>query len=254
MGDSNKLLNDLSQALNSEFSLKDLGDLSYFLGIEVSYPTNGGMFLSQAKYITDLLQKTKIFDAKPISTPMVSGQLVSAHQGENFHYIHLYRSTVGALKYALQYATVTHPEISYSVNKACQFMHSPKLIHWQLVKRILRYLKGSLSHGLWLQCSTNLSIVGFVDADWASDPDDMKSTSGYCVYFGNTLVSWGSKKQSIISQSSTEAEYRYLALLATELVWINSLLCDLGITLTQPPILWCDNLSAVHLSVNPILH
>ena len=165
MGDSNKLLNDLIKALNSEFALKDLGTLSYFLGVEVSYPTNGGMFLSQAKYITDLLQKTKIFDAKPISTPMVSGQLVSAHHGENFHDIHLYRSTVGALQYALQYDALTHPEISYSVNKACQFMHSAKLMHWQLVKRILRYLKGSLSHGLWLQCSTNLSIVGFADAD-----------------------------------------------------------------------------------------
>ncbi|KAL0546151.1 hypothetical protein IC582_016057 [Cucumis melo] len=237
MGDSNKLLNDIIKALHSEFALKDLGALSYFLGVEVSYPTNGGMFLSQAKYITDLLQKTKMFDAKPISTPMISGQLVSAHHGENFHDIHLYRSTVGAL----QYATLTHPEISYSViNKACQFMHSPKLIHWQLVKRILRYLKGSLSHGLWLQCSTNLS-------SW-------KFTSSYCVYFGNNLVSWGSKKQSIISRSSTEAEYSCLALLATELVWINSLLRDLGITLSQPLVLRCDNLNAVHLSANPILH
>ncbi|KAL4027762.1 hypothetical protein IC575_010948 [Cucumis melo] len=250
MGDSDKLLNDLIQALNSEFALKDLGDLSYFLGVEVSYPTNEGMFLSQAKYITDLLQKMKMFDAKPISTPMVSGQLVSAHHSENFHDIHLYCSTVRAL----QYATLTHPGISYNVNKACQFMHSPKLIHWQLVKRILRYLKGFLSHGLWLRCSTNLSIVGFANADWASDPDDRKSTFGYCVYFGNNLVSWGSKKQSIISRSSTEVEYRCLALLATESVWINSLLCDLGITLSQPPVLWCDNLSAFHLSANPILH
>ncbi|KAL0560122.1 hypothetical protein IC582_000516 [Cucumis melo] len=138
MGDSNKLLNDLIKALNSEFALKDLGTLSYFLGVEVSYPTNGGMFLSQAKYITDLLQKTKMIDAKPISTPM-------------------------------------------------------------LANRILRYLKDALSHGLWLRCFTNLSIVGFVDADRTSDPDDRKSTSGYCVYFGNNLVFWGSKKQFIIS-------------------------------------------------------
>ncbi|KAL0553717.1 hypothetical protein IC582_007621 [Cucumis melo] len=180
------------------------------------------MFLSQAKYITDLLQKTKMIEAKPISTLMVSGQLVSAHQGENFHDVYLYRSTVGAL----HYATLTHPEISYS----------------------------ALSHGLWLRCSTNLSIVGFADADWASNPDDRKSTSGYCVYFGNNLVSWGSKKQYIISRSSTEAKYMCLALLATKLVWIHLLLCDLGITLSQPLVLWCDNLSVVHLSANPILH
>ncbi|KAL4014736.1 hypothetical protein IC575_026952 [Cucumis melo] len=108
MGDSEKILNDLIKALNKAFALKDLGALSYFLGVEVSYPTNGGMFLSQVKYITDLLQKTKMIEAKPISTSMVSGQLVFAHQGENFHDVYLYRSTVGAL----QYATLTHLEIS----------------------------------------------------------------------------------------------------------------------------------------------
>ncbi|XP_016900879.1 uncharacterized mitochondrial protein AtMg00810-like [Cucumis melo] len=117
---------------------------------------------------------------------MVSGPLLSAFQGEPFHDVHLYRSVVGAL----QYATLTHPEISYSVNKACQFMHTPKHTHWQLVKRILRYLKGVLYHGLWFRKSDNMSLFGFADADWASDPDDRKSTSGFCVYFGNNLVSW----------------------------------------------------------------
>ncbi|KAA0059238.1 putative mitochondrial protein [Cucumis melo var. makuwa] len=198
-------------SLNSQFALKDLGKLSYFLEVEVSYPTNGG---------------------------------------ELFHDVHLYRSVVGAL----QYATLTHPEISYSVNKACQFIHTPKHTHWQLVKRILRYLKGVLYHALWLSKSDNMSLDGFVDADWASDSDDRKSTSGFCVYFGNNLVSWGSKKQSIIDRSSTKAEYRCLTLLATELVWIRSLLNDLYIDLPFPPILWCDNLSAVHLSANSILH
>ncbi|KAL4038812.1 hypothetical protein IC575_002443 [Cucumis melo] len=133
-------------------------------------------------------------------------------------------------------------------------MHTPKHTHWQLVKRILRYLKGVLYHGLWFRKSDNMSLVGFADADWASNPDDRKSTSGFCVYFGNNLVSWGSKNQSIIFRSSTEAEYRCLTLLATELVWIRSLLNDLYIDLPFPPILWCDNLSAVHLSTNPILH
>ncbi|KAA0066309.1 putative mitochondrial protein [Cucumis melo var. makuwa] len=144
---------------------------------------------------------------------MVSGLLLSAHQGESFHDTCMYRGAVGAL----QYATLTHPEKSYSVNKACQFMHSPKLTHWQLVKHILRYLKGALSHGLRLKHSNNLSLVGFVDVDWASDLVDRKSSSGFCVYFDNNLVSWGSKKQSIIFRSSIAVEYRCLALLAIEL-------------------------------------
>ncbi|KAA0035484.1 putative mitochondrial protein [Cucumis melo var. makuwa] len=141
-----KDVNSLVHSLNSQFALKDLGKLSYFLGVEVSYPTNGG---------------------RP------------------FHDVHLYRSVAGAL----QYATLTHPEISYSVNKACQFMHTPKHTHWQLMKRILRYLKGVLYHGLWFRKSDNMSLVGFAYADWASGPDDKKSTSGFCVYFGNNLVS-----------------------------------------------------------------
>ncbi|KAL4030887.1 hypothetical protein IC575_009141 [Cucumis melo] len=133
-------------------------------------------------------------------------------------------------------------------------MHIPKHTHWQLVKRILRSLKSVLYHGLSLNKSDNMSLVGFVDADGASDPDDRKSTSGFCVYFGNNLVSWGFKKQSIISKSNTEAEHRCLALLETKLVWIRSLLNDLYINLPLPPILWCDYLSSVHLNANPILH
>lgn len=198
----------------------------------------------------DLLHRTRMVDANPISTPMVSGPILSAYQGESFADVHLYRSVVGAL----QYVTLTRPEISYSVNKACQFMHAPTLLHWQLVKRILRYLKGTFNHGLLLHKSSEFSLHGYADVDWASDPDDHKSTSRFCVFFGGNLVTWGSKKQSVISRSSTEAEYRCLAVVATEFVWLQSLFTDLGIILKKLPILWCDNLSAVHLSANPVLH
>ncbi|KAL0553541.1 hypothetical protein IC582_007439 [Cucumis melo] len=213
MGSFEKDLNSLIHSLNNQFAVKDLGKLSYFLRVEVSYPTNGGLFLSQSKHISDLLPITKMLEVKPISTPMISGSLLSAFQGEPFHDVRLYRSVVGAL----QYVTLTHPHISYIVNKACQFMHTPKNTHWQLVKRILRYLKGVLYHGLWLSKSDNMSLVGFYDADWASDADDRKSTYGFCVYFGNNLVSLGSKKQFIISRSSTEVEY--VALLFWQSNW-----------------------------------
>lgn len=164
------------------------------MGVEVSYPANGGLFLSQSSYVTDILSRAKMLDANSIATPMVSGSIVSAHHGELFSDPYQYRSVVGAL----QYVTLTRPEISYSMNKACQFMHSPKLMHWQ-VKRILRYLKGTLNNGLLLTRPHTLSLMGFVDADWASDPDDRKSTTGICVFFGGNLISWCSKKQSIIS-------------------------------------------------------
>lgn len=250
MGSSSVAISTLISDLHRKFALKDLGPLSYFLGVEVFMPPSGGMFLSQKKYILDLLSRTKMTDAKAIATPMISGPLVSTRQGDLFSDVRMYRSVVGAL----QYATLTRPEISFSVNKVCQFMHSPTILHWQMVKRILRYLKGTMDHGLFLHRPTHLGIHGFADADWASDPDDRKSTSGFCVFFGGNLISWGSKKQSIISRSSTEAEYRCLATVATEMVWLRSLFLDLHICLSNPPVLWCDNLSAVHLSANPILH
>ena len=124
----------------------------------------------------------------------------------------MYRSIVGAL----QYVTITRPEISFAVNKVCQFMHNPLEVHWQAAKRILRYLAGTMHFGLHFTKSKALSITAFCDADWGFDLDDRKSTSGYCVFLGNNLVSWSSKKQHTVSRSSTEAEFRSLAEVVAE--------------------------------------
>jgi histone deacetylase 1/2 len=164
----------------------------------------------------------------------------------------LYRSIVGAL----QYATMTRPDIAFSVNKVCQFMANPLESHWKAVKRILRYLKGTISHGLLLSSSTTgppFSLRAYSDADWATDHDDRRSTSGSCIYFGPNLVSWGSKKQALVARSSTEAEYRSMANTTVDLLWIQSLLHELQIPFHTPTLL-CDNLSAVSLSHNPVLH
>ncbi|XP_022154958.1 uncharacterized protein LOC111022102 [Momordica charantia] len=187
-----------------------------------------------------------------ISTPVVSSSVFSAKGGELFPAPSLYRSIVGSL----QYVTVTRPqpEIAYVVNRVCQFMHQLSLLHWQAVKRILRYLKGALHHGLLLSKPSHLNIHGFADDDWASNLDDRKSTSSYCIYFGGNLVTWGSMKQHIISGSSTEAEFCCIANAATKLIWLHSRLKELSIVSNKPSVLWCDNLEAVHLSANPTLH
>lgn len=125
MEDFEKDLDVLIKSSNKNFALKDMGKLSCLLGVEVSYLTNGSLFLSQSKYIIDLQHKTKMLGAKSIATQMVNGLLLSAHYKESFHVTYMYRSVVGAL----QYATLTHPKISYNVNKACQFMRSHKLEH-----------------------------------------------------------------------------------------------------------------------------
>lgn len=184
---------------------------------------------------------------------MVSNCRLSKYGTDSISDPHLYRSVVGAL----QYVTLTRPEIAFSVNKVCQFLSHPLETHWKAVKRILRYLKGTLDYGLELKpaqnCSSMFSLCAFSDADWGSDPDDRRSTSGYCLFFGPNLISWSSKKQNLVARSTAEAEYRSMAHATSELLWVQSLLQELKVPFSKP-VLYCDNSSAIALSHNPVLH
>nr|KYP32233.1 Retrovirus-related Pol polyprotein from transposon TNT 1-94 [Cajanus cajan] len=249
---NSSILHTLVSQLHSVFSLKDLGDLDYFLGIEVKTQSDGSLILTQSKYIRDLLNRTDMEALKPISSPMIPDSKLSKAGSEDFLDASLYRSVVGAL----QYATITRLEISFSVNKVCQFMSYPLAHHCSAVKRILRYLKGTTSWGLHLQpasSSSSLSIHAYCDADWASDLDDRRSTFGASIFLRPNLVSWWSKKKTVVARSSTKAEYRSLALATTEVTWIQTLLSELKVN-HSTPIIFCDNLSTVALAHNPILH
>ncbi|CAM8993769.1 unnamed protein product [Rhodiola kirilowii] len=241
-------IDDFVRLLNRDFSLKDLGNLHYFLGIEI-HRSKSSIHLSQQKYICDILERSHMSGAKPISSPAEPGSRLTT-SGDPLSDPALYRRIVGAL----QYVTITRPEISYAVNRVCQFMHNPTESHWCAVKRILRYLKGTSSSGLVLHKARDSCLIAFSDAGWASDPDDCRSQHGFAIYFGGNLVSWSSRKQKVVSRSSTEAEYRAIAFTAAELIWIQQLLQEMAITIQKPPILLCDSLSATFLSANPVLH
>jgi hypothetical protein len=241
-------IEDFIKQLQSTFQVRHLGTLSYFIGIQASRNTEG-LYLKQSKYISDLLDKTQMIGARPLSTPTASGPKLSAHEGELLTDPTEYRQVIGAL----QYCTLTRPDISYAVNQLCQFMHAPREPHWIATKRVLRYLKGTIDYGIHYTQSTT-TLDAFCDADWAGNPDDRKSTSGYVVFLGQNLISWSAKKQSVVSKSSTEAEYRSMALVTAELYWLRMLLQDLGISLSSPPTLWCDNVGAISLASNPVFH
>ncbi|XP_043687887.1 uncharacterized mitochondrial protein AtMg00810-like [Telopea speciosissima] len=152
-------------------------------------------------------------DYKSVSTPMSWTMKLSAQGGAH------YRSIVGAL----QYVTLTRPDVAYAVNHACQYMHAPTNNQWSLVKRIMRYLKGTQHHWLVLRRSSDFSLQAFSDADWARNNDHRKSTDGYAIFLDPNLISWASKKQCTVARSSTDAEYKALAVACAELTWLRSL-------------------------------
>ncbi|GJR57613.1 ribonuclease H-like domain-containing protein [Tanacetum coccineum] len=162
----------------------------------------------------------------------------------------LYRSLAGAL----QYLTFTRPDISYAMQQVCLYMHDPRESHFSALKRILRYIRGTMPYGLQLFSPTTSSLVAYSDADWAGCLTTRRSTSGYCVFLGNNLLSWSSKRQVTLSRSSAEAEYRGVANAVAETCWLRNLLRELHTPLSTTTLVYCDNVSAVYLSSNPVQH
>jgi hypothetical protein len=183
---SNQAIDKLIQKLKVDFAVKDLGTLDYFLGIEVK-ATKNGVLLSQKRYALDLLRKANIEKCKSISTPMSATEKLFRDQGiplmENEQF--KYRSIVGGL----QYLTMTRPDLSFSVNKVCQYIQTPTDAHWAAVKRILRYVKGTLDLGLKIQKSPTMLLSGFSNVDWTGCLDDRRSISGFAVFIGMNLIS-----------------------------------------------------------------
>jgi histone deacetylase 1/2 len=248
---SSEAISALLRDLKSDFALKDLGDLSYFLGIEVKKEKDG-ILLSQEKYALDILKKAGMSCCKPSPTPLSSSEKLTKHEEELLGPEDgtRYRSIVGAL----QYLTLTRPDLSFSVNKVCQYLHSPTCVHWSAVKRILRYIRFSSDIGIRICRSNSRLVSAFSDADWAGSVDDRRSTGGFAVFFGPNLISWSARKQPTVSRSSTEAEYKSMENATAEIILVESLLTELGIQQDESPVLWCDNLGATYLSANLIFH
>ena len=221
--------------------------MKYFLGIEVE-KSNHGICISQQKYAVDVLKNFKMEKCKPTDTPISLGTNLSKEYLGSEVNCTLYKQLVGSL----MYLTATRPDIAYATSYISRFMESPKDSHWKVGKRILRYIAGTTTYGLWYTASPDSMLTGYTDIDYAGSIDDRKSTSRYAFLFGKNLISWASKKQPIVSISSAEEEYVAATMTACHAVWLKQLLMDFGYTTKEPILIFCDNNSTISLSKNGV--
>ncbi|PKU63096.1 Retrovirus-related Pol polyprotein from transposon TNT 1-94 [Dendrobium catenatum] len=247
-GNCSNAIKSLLDNLKTTFTMRDLGSLSQFLGIQ-TVQTSYGIHLNQSRFAQSKLECAGMSNCKAVSTPSQLKCSTTNDSNASFENPTLYRQLAGCL----QYLTLTRPDIAYTVNKVCQHMKNPTNAHFEGLKRLLRYVHGTLHHGLPLYRDKPI-LRSYADSDWAGDPADRKSTSGYCNFLGSSLISWSVKKQNTVARSSTEAEYRALASAAAEITWIRRLLQELNCTQEAATPLFCDNTSAIALANNPVFH
>eukprot|EP00253_Pinus_taeda_P028643 PITA_28643 len=197
-GSDDFLIADFKQVMKNEFEMTNLGLLRYFLGIEVKQ-TKNGIFISQVKHVADILERFKMQNNKPAPTPSVMGLKLSKEDYSSNVNSTLYKSMIGNL----MYLTTTRPDIMYAVSLVSRFMETPKETHWQVEKMILRYVNGTKQYGVLYTTTSDFRLVGYTDIDWVRSVDDKKSTSRYVFHLGFRAISWASKKQPIVSLSTT---------------------------------------------------
>jgi hypothetical protein len=248
-GNDTEEISKIQRQLGTEFEMKNLGGLKYFLGIEVAR-SNEGIFISQRKYVLDLLSEVGMLDCKPVDTPTIQNHKF----GENNDSVPTNKEQYQRLVGKLIYLSHTRPDIAYAVNVVSQYMQNPSEAHMDAVIRIIRYLKYAPSRGLMFYKNNHLNVEGYTDADWAGSLSDRRSTSGYFTFVGGNLVTWRSKKQKVVALSSAEAEFRGMSKGLCELLWLKRLLTEIGFEPKTEMKLFCDNKAAIEISHNPVQH
>lgn len=239
-GNSLPLINDFKEKMMSKFEMTDLGILHYFLGMEIIQDPYD-IFLCQEKYAKDLLKRFHMSNCNPASTPMNTNERLVLDDGLEKADEKEFRSIVGGLIYL----THSRLDIMFAVSLISRFMHKPSRQHMGAAKRVLRYIRGTLSFGLRYQKVSNCKLISYTDSDWAGCAYDRKSTSGYAHSLGSGVISWASKKQQTIALSSSEAEYMAATSAACQTVWLRRILADLKEKQDEATIMFCDNKSTI---------
>ena len=246
-------IEDIKIGLKQEFSIKELGDLKYCLGIEIYRKRSEKIIMiNQQAYIRRLADKFGVQKCKDVHTPADSNsKLVKMPDGEVFVPKFPYRELVGALMYI---ATCTRPDIAHAVGEVSKFCERHGKSHWAAAKRILKYLKTTQELSIKFCGSSKGELIGFADANWAGDVDTRRSTTGYVFFLNSGVISWNSKRQPTVATSSTEAEYMSLYSATQEAIWLRLLLKDLERTDQVATKIFQDNQGCIALAKNPVYH
>lgn len=247
--DDEELLNEFKRNMKDEFDMTDLGKMRYFLGIEVIQKADG-IFICQRKYAAELIERFEMENYNSVCNLIVPGQKVSRDEVGVKVDSTLYKQMVGSL----MYLTATRPDLMFVVSLISRFMANPTELHQAVAKRIMRYLKGTLDFGIWYRRGGKGELLGYTDSDYAGDIDDSKSTSGYVFLMSGGAVAWSSRKQPIVTLSSTEAEYVAAATCACQAIWMRRVLKEIGHEQEDQMVLFCDNTSTIKLSKNAVMH
>ncbi|GJT74728.1 putative ribonuclease H-like domain-containing protein [Tanacetum coccineum] len=243
-----ELCDEFEKLMKDKFQMSSMGELTFFLGLQVQQKKNG-IFISQDKYVHEILRKFNYSDVKSASTPTdLEKPLVQDRDADDVDE-HLYRSMIGSL----MYLTASRPDIMFAVCACARFQVSPKTSHLLAVKRIFRYLKGKPSLGLWYSKDSPLELIAYTDSDYAGATLDRKSTTGGCQFLGNRLISWQCKKQTVVATSTTEAEYVAAASCCGQVLWIQNQLLDYGYNFMNT-VIYIDNSSTICIIENPVQH
>ena len=255
-GENEKIVKCMKVALSNKFDIEDMGMLHHFLGVKIIQKLEcGEIWIGQQTYAQDLLVRFKMDSCRPVDTPFDAGsKLKKTEDGEITCDRAKYQSAVGSLLYL---STKTRPDIAYAVGVVSRFCSNPSNSHWVAVKRILRYLQGTVNVGLLYSARCESTVTGYSDADWAGDVVDRISTTGYVFLMSGGAVSWRSKKQSCVALSTAEAEYMALACTFQEAIWMRKLLRSLSFdyeNASNPTVVYEDNQSAICMSKNQQCH
>ncbi|GJR73362.1 putative ribonuclease H-like domain-containing protein [Tanacetum coccineum] len=243
-----ELCTEFEKLMHKKFQMSSMGELTFFLGLQVMQKEDG-IFISQDKYVDEILKKFGFSTVRIASTPMeTSKPLLKDAEAEDVD-VHLYRSMIGSL----MYLTSLRPDIMFVVCACARFQVTPKVSHLHAVKRIFRYLKGQPKLGLWYPKDSPFDLEAYTDSDYAGASLDRKSTTGGCQFLGSRLISWQCKKQTVVANSTTEAEYVAASNCYGQVLWIQNQLLDYGYNFMNTKI-FIDNESTICIIKNLVFH